>query len=384
MTEPAASWSSRTTSRRGPSSPTTSPPTATTCCRAPLRDALRTLEYHHVDLAVVDVGLPDGSGLELIRKVREAGGAGSRLDARLPLLVVSGRAGETDRVRGFERGADDFVAKPFSYGELRLRVAALLRRSRERRSEGRLRVGELERRPARARGAAARRAGRALAEGVRAAAAARRRAHASLDEGRAAARRLGLPRARRDAHARQPRVPAAPEARRARRALRDQRLGRRLPARRRDVGEAARPPRPPRWGTSDARLRSPPRPAGVVALPPRSRPWPRSAARRARGVALVAEAAHELRAPLSAALLGLHGLVADAAGARRVAAVELELRRAGLALEDLDAAPRGRRAPELRRAARRARARSPRRSRAGGRSPARSRPSCTSTAPARG
>ena len=65
-----------------------------------------------------------------------------------------------------------------------------------------------------------------------------------------------------------------------------------------------------------------------------------------RRMALVAEAAHELRAPLSAALLGLHGVVADAAGARRVAAVELELRRAGLALEDLDAAPRGRRTPE--------------------------------------
>jgi signal transduction histidine kinase len=65
-----------------------------------------------------------------------------------------------------------------------------------------------------------------------------------------------------------------------------------------------------------------------------------------RRMALVAEAAHELRAPLSAALLGLHGVVADAASARRVAAIELELRRAGLALEDLDAAPRGRRAPE--------------------------------------
>jgi signal transduction histidine kinase len=66
-----------------------------------------------------------------------------------------------------------------------------------------------------------------------------------------------------------------------------------------------------------------------------------------RRMALVAEAAHELRAPLSAALLGLHGVVADPRGARRVAAVELELRRAGLALADLDAAPRGRRAPEL-------------------------------------
>jgi DNA-binding response OmpR family regulator len=111
---------------------------------ATLRDALRTLEYHRVDLAVVDLGLPDGSGLELLRKVREAGGSGARFDARMPLLVLSGRAGETDRVRGFERGADDFLAKPFSYVELRLRIAALLRRTRERPSEGRLRVGELE------------------------------------------------------------------------------------------------------------------------------------------------------------------------------------------------------------------------------------------------
>jgi len=67
----------------------------------------------------------------------------------------------------------------------------------------------------------------------------------------------------------------------------------------------------------------------------------------AHRLALVAEAAHELRAPLGAALLGLHGLVADAPAARRVAAVELELRRAALALADLDAVPRGRRADEL-------------------------------------
>ena len=110
---------------------------------AELAEALRTLELHPVDLAVIDVGLPDGSGLELLRRVRESGGPGSRLDARLPLLVVSGRAGESDRVRSFERGADDFVAKPFSYVELRLRVGALLRRARERRADGRLRVGEL-------------------------------------------------------------------------------------------------------------------------------------------------------------------------------------------------------------------------------------------------
>ena len=66
-----------------------------------------------------------------------------------------------------------------------------------------------------------------------------------------------------------------------------------------------------------------------------------------RRMSLVAQAAHELRGPLSAALLGLHGVGAGSAAGRRVAAVQLELRRAGLALEDLHAAPHGRRAPEL-------------------------------------
>jgi DNA-binding response OmpR family regulator len=109
-----------------------------------LRDALRTLDLHRVDAVVVDVALPDGSGLELLRRVRDEDGPGTRLDARLPLLVLSGHAGETDRVRALERGCDDFLAKPFAYTELRLRIAALLRRARERPALGRLRVGTLE------------------------------------------------------------------------------------------------------------------------------------------------------------------------------------------------------------------------------------------------
>jgi DNA-binding response OmpR family regulator len=113
-----------------------------------VRDALRELEYKRPDLAIVDLGLPDASGLELIARVRAADGLGSRLDPSVPLVVLSGRATELDRVRGFERGADDFVAKPFSYGELRLRLAAILRRTRERRGRGMLRVGDLELDPA--------------------------------------------------------------------------------------------------------------------------------------------------------------------------------------------------------------------------------------------
>ena len=62
----------------------------------------------------------------------------------LPVVVVSGRGSEVERVRGFARGADDYVVKPFSYPELLARVQAVLRRSNGRRLRGRIRVGELE------------------------------------------------------------------------------------------------------------------------------------------------------------------------------------------------------------------------------------------------
>jgi DNA-binding response OmpR family regulator len=110
-----------------------------------LGEGMRMLEHRRPDIALIDVGLPDGSGLELIARVRAADGLASRVDPATPLVVLTGRAGEIDRVRGFEKGADDYVVKPFSYRELRLRLLALLRRTRARRSgAGRLRVGGLE------------------------------------------------------------------------------------------------------------------------------------------------------------------------------------------------------------------------------------------------
>jgi DNA-binding response OmpR family regulator len=108
------------------------------------RDGLRLLETKAPDVAIVDVGLPDGSGLDLIARVREADRIASRLDPQQPFLVVSGRAGEIDRLRGFERGCDDYVVKPFSYPELLARIRALLRRGHPRPRHGRLRVGDLE------------------------------------------------------------------------------------------------------------------------------------------------------------------------------------------------------------------------------------------------
>jgi DNA-binding response OmpR family regulator len=113
-----------------------------------IEEALRELEYKQPDLAVVDLKLPDGSGLELIRRVRAADGVGSRLDPSMPLVVLSGCGSELDRVRGFERGVDDYVSKPFAYSELRLRIAAVLRRSQARVHRGLFRIGELEVDPA--------------------------------------------------------------------------------------------------------------------------------------------------------------------------------------------------------------------------------------------
>ena len=108
------------------------------------RDGLRHLEYKRPDLVLLDLALPDAPGLEVLRRVRGADGVGSRIDPATPVIVVTGRAGELDRVRGFERGCDDYVVKPYSYPELLARIGSLLRRVRGRRGSGRLRVGDLE------------------------------------------------------------------------------------------------------------------------------------------------------------------------------------------------------------------------------------------------
>ncbi len=107
------------------------------------REGLRLIEQKDPDLLLLDVNLPDRSGLELIRDLRDADAVAGRVQSALPVLVLSGRGAELDRLRGFERGADDYVVKPFSYPELRARVQALLRRSQGRRAQGRWRVGGL-------------------------------------------------------------------------------------------------------------------------------------------------------------------------------------------------------------------------------------------------
>ena len=77
-------------------------------------------------LAIFDVGLPDGNGLELCRSLRQSA---TPALAQLPILLLTARNEEMDRVLGLELGADDYLAKPFSPRELVARVRALLRRA---------------------------------------------------------------------------------------------------------------------------------------------------------------------------------------------------------------------------------------------------------------
>ena len=107
------------------------------------RQALNLLEVKDCDLMLLDVMLPDASGFELCRRVRDSDGLAQRIDPQIPVIMLTGRTSETDRVRGFARGADDYIVKPFHYQELAARIEAVLRRSRGRRGEGVLQVGEL-------------------------------------------------------------------------------------------------------------------------------------------------------------------------------------------------------------------------------------------------
>jgi DNA-binding response OmpR family regulator len=106
-------------------------------------EGLRAIEVRQPSLVVLDLGLEDGGGLALLDRVRAADGLASRIDPDLPVIVLSGRAGDADRVRSFARGADDHVCKPFLYAELLARVRAVLRRAEGRRARGVMRVGEL-------------------------------------------------------------------------------------------------------------------------------------------------------------------------------------------------------------------------------------------------
>ena len=91
----------------------------TTCATA--GEAIRVIEATPFDLIILDIGLPDGNGFELAKRIR--------VGSSVPIIFLTARANEIDRVVGLELGADDYVTKPFSPRELSARVKAVLRRT---------------------------------------------------------------------------------------------------------------------------------------------------------------------------------------------------------------------------------------------------------------
>ena len=93
-----------------------------TVCATTVSGALRELATHRIDLVVLDLGLPDGSGIDLCRQLRAARNL-------LPILVLTADRAVASRVQCLDAGADDYLGKPFAVAELRARVRALARRA---------------------------------------------------------------------------------------------------------------------------------------------------------------------------------------------------------------------------------------------------------------
>jgi DNA-binding response OmpR family regulator len=101
------------------------------------REALMRARAEHPDLVVLDLGLPGIDGLDVTRALRH--------DSGVPLIMLTARDSETDRVLGLELGADDYLTKPFSPRELVARVRAVLRRNQpETAAQELIRRGDLE------------------------------------------------------------------------------------------------------------------------------------------------------------------------------------------------------------------------------------------------
>jgi DNA-binding response OmpR family regulator len=110
---------------------------------ASAEEALRHCRYSAPDLLLLDLALPDASGLDVLREIREAGDAAAALDSRLPVIVISGSGSDGARVRGLGAGADDYLVKPFHYPELLERIRIALDRRAVSRG-GPIRVGDLQ------------------------------------------------------------------------------------------------------------------------------------------------------------------------------------------------------------------------------------------------
>jgi two-component system KDP operon response regulator KdpE len=101
-------------------------------------EAMRLWDAHRADLVLLDLGLPDLDGVEVIRRIRR--------EATTPIIILSARGDERDKIGGLEAGADDYLTKPFATDELNARIRAVLRRAggADADAQGCLRLGPIE------------------------------------------------------------------------------------------------------------------------------------------------------------------------------------------------------------------------------------------------
>jgi two-component system KDP operon response regulator KdpE len=101
-------------------------------------DAMRAWDAHRADLILLDLGLPDADGVDIVRRIRR--------EATTPIVILSARGAERDKIAALEAGADDYLTKPFSTDELNARIRAVLRRAAgpDADAQGRLVLGPIE------------------------------------------------------------------------------------------------------------------------------------------------------------------------------------------------------------------------------------------------
>jgi two-component system KDP operon response regulator KdpE len=98
-------------------------------------DALKTVAIGHTDLVILDLGLPDMDGVEVTRRIREW--------TQVPIIVISVREQENDKISALDAGADDYLTKPFGIGELMARIRVALRHSAQPKDTPSYSVGDL-------------------------------------------------------------------------------------------------------------------------------------------------------------------------------------------------------------------------------------------------
>lgn len=103
------------------------------------QEALIKLSEHRPDLILLDWMLPDTSGIDLVRRFKKDDNSSD-----IPIIMLTARAEEDDKVKGFDVGADDYITKPFSPRELSARIKAVLRRSSPSHGQANLKAGTLE------------------------------------------------------------------------------------------------------------------------------------------------------------------------------------------------------------------------------------------------